>query len=551
MSTTAAVNNNSAPIVRAIPPIDSTIPRDDDSITSSIIAEDFEDEDDDIDESEMANAAVAVEAELGVQHPSRRGKSASDHSHMHYVIKRQSKSNQKFTLNDAISCNRAHIESLAEEPYCKNTRGRVKKCQCLSIFNTNPEFINPVLVSLTQWHQKVKRAQDQDLLTAYLYAEGAEDYAKALNKGRLPLHTHFYRIPYDNENCAVANIDSLRKHTICVDAFCKLHNISRKRWKRVRLNAEQSSVAKPNGRAKSSATNALMDQAKKEVPVKHFEGLIKLARFKLTVVFDNCTGQNKNNTVLKLVPYYVEMGYFQEVEFLFLIVGHTKNACDRYFNQLKRLSRRENTYTMEEMYERLADCEDVTIYRTQASDFKDMSAFLNQFYNDYSGMIKQHHIFRCTIHDIDSEEGKVYVQFRQSLLPDDEPVRMNVKKANFANKDDFVDEEAAFEYRKTIMADLESEVHVVKQKGLNPYKKYKMWSKYGSMLDESARQDPIYAKPCEEDLEKVLKERGMRKRFREDVAELKEWGDLEKTRVKREDKDKALDILDRIAGLKK
>ena len=273
--------------------------------------------------------------------------------------------------------------------------------------------------------------------------------------------------------------------------------------------------------------------------------------FKLTVVFDNCTGQNKNNTVLKLVPYYVEMGYFQEVEFLFLIVGHTKNACDRYFNQLKRLSRRENTYTMEEMYERLADCEDVTIYRTQASDFKDMSAFLNQFYNDYSGMIKQHHIFRCTIHDIDSEEGKVYVQFRQSLLPDDEPVRMNVKKANFANKDDFVDEEAAFEYRKTIMADLESEVHVVKQKGLNPYKKYEMWSKYGSMVDESARQDPIYAKPCEEDLEKVLKERGMRKRFRDDVAELKEWGDLEKTRVKREDKDKALDILDRIAGLKK
>ena len=152
MSTTAAVNNNSAPIVRAIPPIDSTIPRDD-SITSSIIAEDFKDEDDDIDESEMANAAVAVEAELGVQHPSRRGKSVSDHSHMHYVIKCQSKSNPMFTLNDAISCNRAHIESLAEEPYCKNTRGRVKKCQCLSIFKTNPEFINPVLVSLTQWHQ--------------------------------------------------------------------------------------------------------------------------------------------------------------------------------------------------------------------------------------------------------------------------------------------------------------------------------------------------------------------------------------------------------------
>ena len=27
----------------------------------------------------------------------------------------------------------------------------------------------------------------------------------------------------------------------------------------------------------------------------------------LSVVFDNCTGQNKNNTVLKLLVFFVEM----------------------------------------------------------------------------------------------------------------------------------------------------------------------------------------------------------------------------------------------------
>jgi hypothetical protein len=30
----------------------------------------------------------------------------------------------------------------------------------------------------------------------------------------------------------------------------------------------------------------------------------------LTIVMDNCGGQNKNNVVLRLAPYLVEMGYF-------------------------------------------------------------------------------------------------------------------------------------------------------------------------------------------------------------------------------------------------
>jgi hypothetical protein len=30
----------------------------------------------------------------------------------------------------------------------------------------------------------------------------------------------------------------------------------------------------------------------------------------LTIVIDNCGGQNKNNVVLRLAPYLVEMGYF-------------------------------------------------------------------------------------------------------------------------------------------------------------------------------------------------------------------------------------------------
>ena len=57
---------------------------------------------------------------------------------------------------------------------------------------------------------------------------------------------------------------------------------------------------------------------------------------KLVLFFNNCSDQNKNNTVLNLGAMLAELGYFKEVEMLFLIVGHTKNACNHLFNALKK-----------------------------------------------------------------------------------------------------------------------------------------------------------------------------------------------------------------------
>ena len=74
----------------------------------------------------------------------------------------------------------------------------------------------------------------------------------------------------------------------------------------------------------------------------------------LNIVFDNCPGQNKNNCVLRLVPFLVELGYFDKVQFSFLVVGHTKNCCDRWFNRLKSVYRVTQSYTMDILMESLA-----------------------------------------------------------------------------------------------------------------------------------------------------------------------------------------------------
>ena len=72
--------------------------------------------------------------------------------------------------------------------------------------------------------------------------------------------------------------------------------------------------------------------------MKHLEQqgyLDGVTRLKLTIIMDNCTGQNKCNRVVGLAPYLVDKGYFVDVGFIFLVVGHTKNSADRLFNILK------------------------------------------------------------------------------------------------------------------------------------------------------------------------------------------------------------------------
>mmetsp|Transcript_8782 Transcript_8782/g.18221 ORF Transcript_8782/g.18221 Transcript_8782/m.18221 type:complete len:102 (+) Transcript_8782:495-800(+) len=55
----------------------------------------------------------------------------------------------------------------------------------------------------------------------------------------------------------------------------------------------------------------------------------------LNISFGNCLGQNKNNTVLKLISFLVEMDFLKKVNFVFSVVGCIKNFVDILFNVLK------------------------------------------------------------------------------------------------------------------------------------------------------------------------------------------------------------------------
>jgi hypothetical protein len=58
---------------------------------------------------------------------------------------------------------------------------------------------------------------------------------------------------------------------------------------------------------------------------------------RLKITCDNCSGQNKNNTSFFYYCWLTLNGTYDFVEVNFMIPGHTKFICDRYFGLLKTL----------------------------------------------------------------------------------------------------------------------------------------------------------------------------------------------------------------------
>jgi hypothetical protein len=113
----------------------------------------------------------------------------------------------------------------------------------------------------------------------------------------------------------------------------------------------------------------------------------------LTIIMDNCTGQNKNRMVLRLPLYLVEMKYFLEVTIMFYMKGHTKNPCDQLFDEMKQEYRINQVYTFGQLVELLDAGEHVNVHKFSSDRFLDVCDFLDAFYKAPApGTISKNHI---------------------------------------------------------------------------------------------------------------------------------------------------------------
>jgi hypothetical protein len=116
--------------------------------------------------------------------------------------------------------------------------------------------------------------------------------------------------------------------------------------------------------------------------------------FRLTLILDNCAGQNKNKMVLRLALWLVEMKFFRKVTIMFYIKGHMKNPCDRMCNIMKRVYRDSQVYSFDMLLDILNSSELITAIAVKETAFFDVCEMLDTFYKPMeSGTVKKNHIF--------------------------------------------------------------------------------------------------------------------------------------------------------------
>ncbi len=147
------------------------------------------------------------------------------------------------------------------------------------------------------------------------------------------------------------------------------------------------------GVGKKGANNvaSLIVKMLRQLNILHYDSV----NGELNVIFNNCLGQNKNNTVLRLATWMMEMNYFKEVYFIFLVVGHTKNAADCLFNSLKDEYCRQNLFTFQDLLETLNKLSMVILCPASLEDFLDYGRLMSSLFWTLAGNIKKNHIFSC------------------------------------------------------------------------------------------------------------------------------------------------------------
>jgi hypothetical protein len=216
--------------------------------------------------------------------------------------------------------------------------------------------------------------------------------------------------------------------------------------------------------------------------------------------------------VLKLTVLLKAMGYFKKVNFIFLIVGHTKNAADSLFNSLKHEYHKKNLLTMEGLFDCHGVSECVTIVPTLPEDFLDYDRLFNNIYRNLAGKVKMNHIV-----SISGDGPLPVIELHENNL-DEHPISNHplLKKGK------------AFSSAAELKAHSATLLLPVRCLGMNPYKSVEMWKNYQPLVLMEYQCDTLYAKPYVKVMLKVKDKKVYRAETRE-VLKGKKYGMAKET----------------------
>ena len=122
----------------------------------------------------------------------------------------------------------------------------------------------------------------------------------------------------------------------------------------------------------------------------------------INLLMDNCGGQNKNNMVLRMLLFLVKLGVCKVARAIFLVRGHTKNDCDRLFNLMKKIYRKSDCFSQEELLQAIGTHADVNPVPVAEGEFFDFNKVESKYMKKLVSEVNQNHIFEVCDEDSDS-----------------------------------------------------------------------------------------------------------------------------------------------------
>ena len=250
-------------------------------------------------------------------------------------------------------------------------------------------------------------------------------------------------------------------------------------------------------------------------------GWLRKSKAELAIIADNCAAQNKNRVMIRLLVWLVEAGYFKKASLVFLVKGHTKNACDRNFNLLKLRYHKTDVYTYKQLIEVLSFHKQINVVPMEKEDFKDFLEWQDRFYRSpKGGDISQTHVF-TVFGEGYGNPTSVWKQDRCGApitVEDFLPTNRN-KKAKV------MDAEA----RKNAIDKMLSELKILEPPGLREIKQVELYIKWGPLMPSDKERNETCPKPSDEVLAKVKDERNEKQKEKKQARKEKKQSGVKRT----------------------
>ena len=228
----------------------------------------------------------------------------------------------------------------------------------------------------------------------------------------------------------------------------------------------------------------------------------------LCLVFDNCAGQNKNRMVLRFAQYLVDIEIFNKVEVIFLVMGHTKNICDRRFKDLKHNFHPVHVYTYESLLNlmrkgNLGENKNkyLDVFPVNRNDFYDWDSFLDIYYRKAITDVSKYHCFYY------SYNAKGVVIKRTTVRKEDKEKEQRL--VNYSKKASDLEIK---KWKKELMKTFP--IHETAE-GISEIKQVELFTKWREFVPEEYR-DIICPKPDDEIIQRIKAEKSAKAKKKAD-----------------------------------